>query len=204
MKTKLSLLPLLLAALCACRVAETPDGWNNGSETTVLPMNNTSTAFTLTGIVWGPGADQPYILPANRFPLSGALVAAYPYMQDPPPEERFYCLERIMIPGDIPFVRTETDGSFSLTLAPERDYFLVIQKGMFRRVTKFRSGLAGETLSLEPVTAFAPRRPITTMPTTHDPDAGTWIPRILIIVGRGELYMDTTFEALGFIPDVDF
>jgi hypothetical protein len=203
----LALLLLIIFYSVSCSVEENNDdnAWN--SDNTVVTNNFTPVQridFLLKGNIWSPGADDPFVLKSNKFPIPGALVIAYTYMPDPPPENRFYCNECVEIPRTVKYTKTDFDGSFELSLTPNSDYFIVIQKGLFRRVTYFRSGNIGEMLDLEPVNMFDKKSSIVTLPNNHSPEDGLWIPRILLIVGRGEEFMNVTYEALGFIRDVDF
>ncbi len=206
MKRYLSLLTLLVAALIGCEL--TPEdnsdtGWNSGN------VNNQANnllpeLFTLNGVVWSPGADDPALISENRFPISGALVAAYIEKPDPPSDSRFYCLERVVIPRNVPHATTDFDGSFTLKLMPDTDYYLVIQKGLFRRVRTYHSGFLGEIRDLEPSNLGGVKDPKVSLPRHHDPDNGDWTPRILVIVGRGEGLLGMAYEALGMVENVDF
>ncbi|MBU1537998.1 hypothetical protein KKF84_21980 [Myxococcota bacterium] len=205
MKRSFTLPIIILLTLTACDLASDDENnaWNSQNQNN--SSNNLQTQlYTITGVVWSPGADDTHVLSENRFPIPGALVAAYPYEPDPPPEERFYCQTCLEVPKEIPSTISGFDGSFTLKLMPETDYYLVVQKGLFRRVTELRSGFSGETRNLEPSSPAEIRFSGLALPNTHDPEDGKWTPRILIIVGRGEGFLHEAYDALGLVGNIDY
>lgn len=132
-----------------------------------LPPGDT----TLTGTVYAPNGE---------IPVSGALV----YLaQDEPAgiPQQVYCSECVELPCGARHTFTEPDGSFSLE-ADLGSKYLVVQKGQFMRVSSI--DVAGEVmLSTE----------LTTLPGVNDPDAGLYIPKIALAVGRH----DSLQHALG-------
>ncbi|MGM0598122.1 MAG: hypothetical protein ACQES9_13900, partial [Myxococcota bacterium] len=129
----------------ACSYFEDEQSSQNNFNATSNNTNNVNniqpTQFRIKGRVWSPGADDETIIPSNKFPIQGALVAAYPYEPDPPPG-RYYCNECVKINKDVIYTMSGDDGSFELNLNPDTDYYLLVQKGMFRRVTLYHTGKA--------------------------------------------------------------
>ncbi len=170
-------------------------GWNNSNNNN---SNNIPTQlFTLRGRVWGPGADHAQVRDSNKIPVPQALVAAYSY--EPPAPEPLpggLCTECVEVPFGVVHQFTDTDGSFELRLYPNINYWLVVQKGQFRRVTQITAGGPQEELDLEPPMG-QPRNPVTTLPNRHNPLQGAWIPKILVVKGTFE-DMSVMFNALGF------
>jgi len=159
--------------------------------------NNTQHLFTLRGKVWGPGADNAAMLDANRIPVPQALVAAYSYEPpDPTPLPGGLCNKCVDVPSGVIHQFSDTDGSFELFLYPNIHYWLVVQKGEFRRVTEITAGGPDGVEDLE-LAAGQPRNPATTLPNRFNPNLKQWIPKILVIEGSYE-QMDLLFEAMGF------
>jgi hypothetical protein len=154
-------------------------------------------SFLLTGRVWGPGADNVNMRAENWFPVAGASVIAFlsepPAPAAPPAGLCIACQEP---PVGVASARTAADGTFELQLAPNENYWLVVEKGAFRRVSQFSSGNVGETESLEPAIGN-PRNPITTLPNRNIPASRQWIPRILVVQGSFE-NVENLFRAQGF------
>ncbi len=191
----------------ACSYFEDEQSSQNNFNATSNNTNNVNniqpTQFRIKGRVWSPGADDETIIPSNKFPIQGALVAAYPYEPDPPPG-RYYCNECVKINKDVIYTMSGDDGSFELNLNPDTDYYLLVQKGMFRRVTLYHTGKAGDLRIFNSKDEWEAKETRFTLPNTHDPEEGKWIPRILIIKGRGEPYMNIPFQAMGFEYNIDF
>jgi len=159
--------------------------------------NNHQPLFTLRGKVWGPGADMPSTAEVDKIPVPQALVAAYSTTPPTPePLPTGLCTPCVEIPSGIVHQFSETDGRFELKLYPNVTYWLVIQKGTFRRVTQFTAGGPDEVEDLEPP-AGQLRNSMTTLPARHNPTLGMWIPKILVIEGSYE-QMDAMFQAFGF------
>jgi hypothetical protein len=117
----------------------------------------------LKGVVWAP---NQYI------PVSGALV----WVVDTRPEgipNHVYCEECIEIPCEIPHVRTEADGSFSLPVTSGNGLYLAVQKGQFLRITQ---------LDIEPGTKMLSAE-MTSLPDHLAPDEGLYIPNIALNYG---------------------
>jgi hypothetical protein len=164
---------LVLASVVGCRPSRAPD-----IDAGPPPVD----AFvgphgTVTGRVWAPG-QAPGTVPAGQeIPVSGALLYVSIQRPEPIPQEA-HCQPCI----DPPFtsVLSDADGAFALDLAPGR-YWLVIQKGQFRREQEVDVVL-DETLAL-PAEA-------TTLPSELDPEGGKWIPRIAMAVGNWDKLED--------------
>jgi hypothetical protein len=153
--------------------------------------------FTLTGRVWGPGADNANMRAENWFPVAGARVMAY--LTEPPapsPLPAGLCIACEDPPTGLAAATSAADGTFELQLAPNENYWLVVQKGVFRRVSQIISGNVGEFESLEPAIGN-PRNPITTLPNRNIPASRQWIPKILVVQGSYE-QVDKLFGAQGF------
>ncbi|MBU1221078.1 hypothetical protein KKF34_04335 [Myxococcota bacterium] len=158
--------------------------------------NNTLEFTTIIGKVWSPGSDEAQVMAENKFPVPTALVAAY-LSEPPPPTTGMYCNECVEIPTGVIHKFTEIDGSFELVLLPNTTYWIVVQKGEFRRVTMYTTGAANETADLEPP-AGSPKPSMLTLPNKSNPSNGAWIPKILIIEGSYE-DMTPLFSTLGFL-----
>ena len=172
-------------------------GQNNNNVNNNNVNNNPQHMFTLRGKVWGPGADNGSMLEANRIPVPQALVAAYSYQPtDPEPLPGGLCNQCVDVPAGVIHAFSDTDGSFELQLYPNIPYWLVVQKGEFRRVTEITAGGPDEVEDLEPA-AGLPRNPVTTLPNRFNPNLKQWIPKILIIEGMYE-QMEALFTAMGF------
>lgn len=171
-----------------------PCGAQNNANNT---NNQPQPLFTVRGTVWGPGADNASVLEANRFPVPYALVAAFPYEPpDPEPLPQGLCTPCVDVPAGIIHQFTESDGSFELKLYPNTDYWLVVQKGQFRRVSQIRAGEPNGEMDLN-VPAGQARNSITTLPNRFNPNLKQWIPKILVVEGSYE-DMTALFSSLGF------
>lgn len=171
-----------------------PCGAQNNTNNT---NNEPQPLFTIRGTVWGPGADNPNVLEVNRFPVPYALVAAFPYEPpDPEPLPNGLCTPCVDVPAGIVHKFTESDGTFELKLYPNTDYWLVVQKGQFRRVSQIRAGEPNGEMDLN-TAADQPRNPITTLPNRLNSNLKQWIPKILVVEGGYE-NMTALFTSLGF------
>jgi hypothetical protein len=179
----------------------TNTNWNNNTN---LPDASIQGVVKFTGVTWSPGADLSSTLEVNRFPIPGALVAAYTGPPQDLPQE-MYCNECVEIDDNVPHeISDAVDGSFELTLLPGRTYYLTVQKGEFRRVRQIEiPDTPGEEFTLEPSAPDVPRPPETTLPNKTDLAAGDNIPKIAIIDGAYE-DQSIMFEALGFDYEGEF
>jgi hypothetical protein len=177
---------------------------NNTNQNTYEPDGSIGGTVRFTGVTWSPGADLAETKEANRFPIPGALVAAYSSPPDELPQE-MYCNECVEIPSHVPNTLSDSvDGSFELTLWPGKTYYLVVQKGEFRRVRQIQMPDApGEEFTFEAEAPGVPRPSETTLPTSTNLAIGDNIPKIAIVDGRYE-DQSIMFEALGFDYGVEF
>ncbi len=180
---------------CQGPVGRTVEGWEE-------PQRPVSLYFTLSGRVWAPGADNPAVAEANHMPVPDALVAVFRQEPEPLPSRGAWCNRCVELPPGTLYTHTDTDGSFELQVKPDTEYWLLVQKGAFRRVTRFVSGKSGEVLELDEFPK-GPRSSAVTLPAVHDPEKGQFTPRVLILRGRGELAMGVFWSALGFRLGVD-
>ncbi|MBN2723687.1 MAG: hypothetical protein JXR95_06420 [Deltaproteobacteria bacterium] len=174
---------------------------NNTVNNITNNTTNNSQLAIITGRVWSPGADDISIKTNNQFPVPGALVALYTSGVDAP-QDGNYCNECVELPEGVPHVFTDVDGYFEIHVAPNVNFNLLVQKGEFRRVTQITSPSSGELIDLDAPDGM-PTNSALTLPNHHDPENGTWTPRIAIVVGAYEKNMNVMFEALGFEYDND-
>jgi len=124
----------------------------------------------LSGIVWGPhpeGTDP-------MFPVSGALVAALQAPPDPIPDH-VYCEPCVELEPSVPNTLSNPDGTFMLAVPPGGHYYIVVQKGQFRRVREYDAPAAEGDYDLLPE--------MTTLPSRTDLLVGDTIPRIAMFFG---------------------
>lgn len=124
------------------------------------------------GTVWGPG---------RAFPVSGALVAAYP---EPPPEipEGPYCEPCLALPAGVPHATSAPDGAFELEVAAGATYWLSVQKGQFRRVREWTAPATPGDYEFDVERTTLPNRP--------DRGAGDTIPSIALVYGDYDAIQD--------------
>jgi len=189
------ILILALIPFAGCENGHHPvEGWHD-------PVVPVSLYYTMRGRVWAPGGDQIRVLDVNRMPVPDALVAFFREEPEPPPS-RYYCNRCVELPAGTLHTRSDVDGSFSIQLRPQTEYWMVVQKGEFRRVTRLVTGKSGEVWDSEEEKS-GPRPSRVTLPSEQRPREGTWTPRILILKGRGEPDMHVFWQALGFRMGVD-
>jgi hypothetical protein len=153
------------------------------------------------GVVWSPGADLAGIREENRFPIPGVVVAMYTYQPETPdPQTNCNCLE---IPDNVASTTSDkVTGEFELRVLPDRTYWLVIQKGDFRRVRQVAiPDMPNEIFRIETGPDVA-RPPEVTLPNRPDLATGDTIPRIAIADGAYE-DQSLLFESMGFNYDQD-
>lgn len=156
----------------------------------------TASLVKVQGVIWSPGADLAATLEVNRFPIPGALVVAWQVPPEPPQRQTgCKCVELPF--GPWATTANAVDGSFELQLLPDRDYWLTIQKGDFRRVRKIHTPATPGGVHRIEATAGQPTPPEVTLPSRTDAAAGDSIPRIAIVSAAYE-DMSTMFGALGF------
>jgi hypothetical protein len=111
--------------------------------------------------------------PGSVFPISGALV----YVERTPPSpltEGNYC-PRCLDMSLLPHTFSAADGYFRLENLALGDWYLVVQKGEFRRVRQIRINTHLEELAVP--------TDYTTLPNAPDPAGGDNIPRIAVALG---------------------
>lgn len=169
-------LGLGLALIVGCQPLEDPNGWmgaqDGGQNSTDAagdpPANGTS---SLAGTVWAPG-QAPDMVPAGQeIPIYNALVTLSVSKQAPIPQQT-YC-ERCVNPAGT-YAFTDHRGNFMISNVVPNTYWLTVQKGQFRLE---RQVVLGEDQMLALPDEF------TTLPSSHDPQNGDWIPRIAMAVG---------------------
>lgn len=149
------------------------------------------------GTVWSPGAELSTTLEANRFPIPSAAVIAY---HQPPPAlpQQMYCNECVEVPAGTPSTfANPVDGTFSLALMPGQSYWIVVQKGEFRRVRQVTMPNTPDGVFSLETGPDQPRPVETTLPNRSDPGTGDNIPKMAILDAAYE-NMGIMFEALGF------
>ncbi len=158
----LLVLPLSFAFACGPSATDTDD--DNQDD-----IDPDETA-TLSGTVWAPGNAPGMVPTGHEIPVYDALVYLTAQPPAPIPQEVF-CEECVEDHGG---ALTDHKGNFELTGVIPGSYWLVVQKGQFRLETE--------------ITIDAPGRvPLaqsqTTLPSTHNPGQGQWIPRIALASG---------------------
>jgi hypothetical protein len=141
------------------------------------PRVDAAAPATLTGKVWAPNL-------TSDIPIFGALVYATTVKPPPIPQEVF-CEECVDAPGNATF--SSHDGSFTLSIDPGT-YWLVIQKGQFR---------SERQITVEPGQALALTAAETTLPSVHDPDNGSWVPRVAVVLGSDDR-IENVLGKIGF------
>ncbi|MBW2262377.1 MAG: hypothetical protein JRG91_10430 [Deltaproteobacteria bacterium] len=131
----------------------------------------------LHGTVWGPG---------RMFPVSGALVAAFAARQDDI-SEMPYCEPCIDLPSGVPNTTSNPDGTFTLHVPEGMDYWIVVQKGQFRRMREYAAPTEVGDVDL-PVD-------MTTLPSLKDQPAGDMTPNIALVYGDYDALQDVLGKA---------
>ncbi|HUS69016.1 MAG TPA: hypothetical protein VMZ28_30980 [Kofleriaceae bacterium] len=137
----------------------------------------------VTGTVWAPGNGPGQVVQGFEIPVSGAMVLLSSGPGDPIPQEAT-CIECTEAPPGA--VITDAKGNFEMNHQPGT-YWLIIQKAQFRLeqqivVTGNAMPLPGE---------------MTTLPSSHDPTAGKWIPHIALATGYGGDPMEDILGKIG-------
>jgi hypothetical protein len=111
------------------------------------------------------------LAPEGTIPISGALVyvtAALP----PPIPDGVFCDKCVHLPEGTPFTSTNPDGTFTLGADPGA-FYLVVQKGTFRRVRPLTIAAGPQEVP----------RALTTMPAITDKAALDDVPKIAVLLG---------------------
>ncbi len=147
---------------------DTPPPLGNGQR---APTNE----VTITGTVYAPNGSLP--IPNALVYITKEEPAAIP--------EGAYCDECVGLPED-QFALSNSDGTFSWqTSLPTGDYFIVTQKGQFRRVRKLTVDKSGE---------IALKKDFTTLPGRTDASNGDTVPKMAVL--KGSSYFDKIDESL--------
>ncbi len=169
----------LLAVGISCGPPENPQNTNRVDANPALadagpqdwPDAYTGSYSALSGTVWAPGQAPGTVPNGEEIPVFNALVTVSNARQPPIPQET-YC-ERCIDPNG-KYVFTDHQGNFTMNNVVPGTYWVTIQKGQFRLERQYT--LAPDQTLQMPAEA-------TTLPSTHDPDNGMWIPRIAMAVG---------------------
>lgn len=126
----------------------------------------------LGGKVWGPG---------HVFPVAGALVAAY---GEAPPAipGGAYCGRCVEAPPGEASALSGPDGTFTLQVPAGSTFYLVVEKGQFRRVTEYTAPPVIGDATIDEA--------LTTLPTLTDAGARTMIPSIALVYGDYDALQD--------------
>ncbi len=153
------------------------------------------------GTVWAPG-NAPGMVPSGQeIPVFGALVYLTPERPEPIPDGVF-CQRCQEPPAGAAVGSSDHEGNFTVGSILPGDYWLVVEKGLFRLERQI-SIAEGEIVELP--------AELTTLPSIHNPAIGNWVPRIAVATGNfdkledvlgkmgiGSLASDYTFtEGLG-------
>jgi hypothetical protein len=145
-------------------------------------------AVEVTGTVWAPGNAPGMVPPGHEIPVAGAMVYAS-LSQPPGPDEQVQCTPCVEAPSSA--VITDAKGNFTLHVAPGATW-LIVQKAQFRIDSQLVISDQGGPLPAE----------LTTLPSSADPESGTWVPRIALVVGYTGDPMESILGKLG-IGQVD-
>ena len=143
-------------------------GGSCGECSGLLPVCNAGTcvascspACQLTGTV---------LAPEGSIPISGASV----HLTTTPPldiPQELFCDKCQDLPANIPQGTSAADGTFSIVTPVGGEYYLVVQKGGFRKVSTIE--IQGGTQELD--------ASLTTLPADTNVEANEWAPRIAIV-----------------------
>lgn len=111
------------------------------------------------------------VAPEGTIPISGALVyvSAYPPAAIP---DGVYCDKCVHLPDGTPHVSTNPDGTFELD-ANTGNYYLVVQKGAFRRVRQVTIQEGKQQVPIDK----------TTLPPIMDKANGDDVPKMAVMLG---------------------
>jgi len=142
-----------------------------------------------TGTVWVPGNGPGQVPAGQEIPVSGALV--YLTTTPPPPiPQRTYCASCQTPPARATF--SDARGNFSLQPFTPGVYWLVVEKGQFRRQVEVEV-IEGATVELD--------AELTTLPSRNAPSEGMFTPRVAMAVG-GSDHLEDIFGKMQ-LGDVD-
>jgi hypothetical protein len=175
---------LSLSALVACS-ANVATRSNGGKDLTPTPQSDAGPGSDpgtgpaqpsirlarVSGTVWAPGNAPGMVPDGHEIPVQGALVRVLPNAPEAIPD-RVYCSRCVEVSG--PNTLTGPKGEFTITNILPGTYFVVVEKGQFRRQTQVTLA-EGDELALEAVR--------TTLPSIHAPETGDYVPRIAVATG---------------------
>jgi len=125
------------------------------------------------------------VAPEGTVPINGALV--YLVLAPPPPlNEGLFCNKCFNLNEETPQTTTAPDGTFELMSPKSGSYYLVSQKGSFRRVRALEVTGGEQPVPIE----------LTTMPGVSDATTGDAVPRMAVAVG-GFDHIEDTLSQLG-------
>jgi hypothetical protein len=133
---------------------------------------------SVAGTVWAPGNAIGSVPAGYEIPVSGAMV----YIADTTPApipEGVYC-DRCTEPP-FAYVLSDAHGAFQLPGASPGAHRLVIEKAQFRLETM---------IDVPADTGLTLGTAQTTLPSTHDPAHGKWLPRVAIAIGDSDQVED--------------
>jgi len=177
MEVRVRSLAMLFLCLAACGPSVSDysanvDGGGSGDGGANTPDAYSGPVGVIAGTVWAPGNAPGMVAAGHEFPIYGALVWLSISKPAPVPDQ-VYCDECVNAPSNA--VLSDHKGVFQLQDLVPGTYWLIIQKGQFR-LDQQVTVTAGQTLQLQ-ATA-------TTLPSTRDPAAGKFIPRIALASGQ--------------------
>jgi hypothetical protein len=165
---------LALAAACGPSVSTPADG-GAGADAALAdgpaPDADPDRA-AVRGRVWAPNLAPGIAAAGEEMPVAGATV--YLTARRPPPiPDHVYCTRCADVPAGADL--SAPDGGFALAGIAPGTYWLVIEKGQFRRELQVEL-VAGRALEVAAADAM--------LPSEHAPERGLWIPRIAVAVGQ--------------------
>lgn len=181
-------IPLLLAGLLLGACAPARPGSDPGDDSDMASAT-------------GPGPKDPppppvpqavltgqVLAPEGTIPIAGALIYASARAPDALPG-KLACDRCVKITDGTPYATSAPDGRFSLPVPIRNRYYLVVQKGAFRRVRTIDVGDVANTTIAVPAAQ-------TTLPGKSDPAAGDDIPRMAVVAGQWDK-IEVTLAKLG-------
>jgi hypothetical protein len=137
----------------------------------------------VTGTVWAPGNGPGQVVQGFEIPVAGAMVYLSSAPGEPIPQQA-ECTPCVEAPPSA--IITDAKGNFELEHQPGT-YWLIIQKAQFRLEQQIV--VAGNALPLP--------GEMTTLPSSHDPTNGKWVPRIALATGYGGDPMEDILGKIG-------
>lgn len=132
---------------------------------------------SVSGRVWFPNQGPGQVPSGEEIPVFGAVVYVSTTRPAPIPQE-VYCERCVDAPPNA--VASMHDGSFQLNNILPGTYWFVIQKGQWRLERELTIG-EGQLLLTDAET---------TLPSSHDPANGAWMPKMAIVIGTHDYIQD--------------